>query len=134
MEKSQVYQQKTPGFAGVTKDHALSGLVRVFENRPRLLTALLFFPGSFWMLLFVGAPLVAVFFFSFWTSGFRGLQPIYTLDNYRDVLLNATFWKITLWTFEVVAMLLVGVIILAYPASYAIWRIVKDEKWKLVIL
>jgi putative spermidine/putrescine transport system permease protein len=114
--------------------HRLSGMVEYFEKHPKQKILTLLGPGTLWMILFVGAPLVAVFIFSFWESGFGGFKANYNLDNYVAVLTDGTFWKVLWWTIQVVGMLLVGIILLSLPASYAIWRVVKSDWAKLVIL
>ena len=95
---------------------------------------LLLAPGTLWIVLFVGIPMVSILIFGFWKSGFAGLQPDFNLKNYAQILGRPTFWKITLWTYAIVLMTLAGVIVLAYPAAYAIWRVIKDERWKSAVL
>lgn len=95
---------------------------------------LLLAPGTLWILLFVGIPMVSILVFGFWKSGFAGLQPDFNFKNYAQILGRPTFWKITLWTYSIVLMTLAGVIVLAYPAAYAIWRVIKDERWKSAVL
>jgi len=95
---------------------------------------LLVLPGTLWMVTFVGVPLGSIILFSFWKSGFAGLRPDYNLGNYSKILTSDTFWSITLWTYEVILMALAGVILLAYPAAYFIWRVIKDERWKTGII
>ena len=97
---------------------------------PSLRGWLLVLPGTLWMVVVVGIPLGSIILFSFWKSGFAGLKPDYNISNYVKILTSETFWSITLWTYEVILMALGGVILLAYPAAYAVWRIVKDERWK----
>lgn len=113
---------------------ASGGLVRWFRAHPSVSSWLLLLPGTLWMLVFVGIPLASIVLFSFWRSGFRGLVPDYNLNNYRDILTDPTFWKVTGWTLLVVAIVLAGVIVLAYPAAYTIWRVVKDERLKTILL
>lgn len=98
------------------------------------LTWLLLFPGTLWIALFVGTPLVSIVVFGFWKSGFAGLQPDFNLVNYAQILGRPTFWKIMAWTYAIVIFTLLGVIVLAYPAAYAIWRAIKDERWKTAVL
>ena len=95
---------------------------------------LLLLPGTLWMAVFVGVPVVSILLFSFWKSGFAGLTPNYNLQNYVNILKSGTFWSITLWTYEVVLMVLAGVIVLSYPAAYAIWRILRDDRWRTAVL
>lgn len=119
-----------------SQDRSLSTrIVTALRGKPGLSTFLLLLPGTLWMLLFVGVSLGSIIVFSFWTSGFTGLKPIYTLNNYRQLLeWGSSFWKILFWTLEVVAVLLLGVIVLAYPASYALWRVIKSPYWKSALL
>jgi putative spermidine/putrescine transport system permease protein len=95
---------------------------------------LLLLPGTLWMAVFVGVPVVSILLFSFWKSGFAGLTPNYNVQNYVNILKSGTFWSITLWTYEVVLMVLAGVIVLSYPAAYAIWRILRDDRWRTAVL
>ncbi|MFM9108568.1 MAG: ABC transporter permease [Chloroflexota bacterium] len=119
-----------------SQDPSLSTrIVTALRGKPALSTFLLLLPGTLWMLLFVGVSLGSIVVFSFWTSGFTGLKPDYTLDNYRRLLeWGSSFWKILFWTLEVVAVLLLGVVVLAYPASYALWRVIKSPYWKSALL
>ena len=103
-------------------------------RHPGVASLLLVLPGTIWMMLFVGIPLASIVLFSFWRSGFAGLVPDYNVENYAALLGGRTFWRITLWTYEVVIMSLAGVIVLAYPAAYAIWRVVRDDRWKTAVL
>lgn len=104
------------------------------DRHPGLASWLLVLPGTIWMVLFIGVPMASIILFSFWKSGFAGLVPDYSLRNYIATLGSRTFWSITLWTYEVVVMALVGVIVLSYPAAYAIWRVIRDERWRTAIL
>jgi putative spermidine/putrescine transport system permease protein len=103
-------------------------------RHPTLGSWLLVLPGTLWMVTFVGVPLASIILFSFWKSGFAGLRPDYNLQNYTKILTSDTFWSITLWTYEVILMALAGVALLAYPAAYFIWRVIKDERWKTAII
>lgn len=112
-----------------------SKIVKSLQGKPGLTTALLLAPGTLWMLITVGTALVSIVVFSFWTSGFTGLRPEYTLANYQNLLKpGSSFWGITVWTLQVVAMLLIGVILLSYPVSYALWRVIKSPYWKSALL
>ena len=95
---------------------------------------LLLAPGTIWIALFVGVPMVSIVVFSFWKSGFAGLQPDFSFTNYIQILGRPTFWKIAIWTYAIVLMTLAGVIVLAYPAAYAIWRVLRDERVKTAVL
>ena len=108
--------------------------VAFLERHPGVASLLLVLPGTIWMMLFVGIPLASIVLFSFWRSGFAGLVPDYNVENYAALLGGRTFWRITFWTYEVVIMALAGVIVLAYPAAYAIWRVVRDDRWKTAVL
>jgi len=108
--------------------------VAFLDRHPGVASWLLVLPGTIWMMLFVGIPLASIVLFSFWRSGFAGLVPDYNIENYAALLGGRTFWRITFWTYEVVIMALAGVIVLAYPAAYAIWRVVRDDRWKTAVL
>jgi putative spermidine/putrescine transport system permease protein len=114
----------------------LSGrVVKALSGKPGLTRFLLLLPGTLWMLVFVGTSLASIIVFSFWTSGFTGLKPDRTLVNYENLLkFGSSFWSITFWTLQVVVMLLIGVILLAYPVSYALWRVIERPHWKSALL
>jgi putative spermidine/putrescine transport system permease protein len=112
----------------------LTWLERYTRRHPSAPSWVLVLPGTIWMVLFVGIPLASIAVISFWHSGFAGIVPAHTLENYQSTLFSATFWRIALWTYFVVAVVLFGVIAISYPAAYAIWRVLKDERWKNVVL
>jgi putative spermidine/putrescine transport system permease protein len=123
------------GHAGVTMTGEAARAPSMLQTRhPALGSWLLVLPGTLWMALFVGIPMASIILFSFWKSGFAGLTPAYNLKNYASLLTSSSFWNITLWTYEVVLMALAGVILLSYPAAYAIWRVLRDERWKTAVL
>ncbi|MCB1379351.1 MAG: ABC transporter permease [Alphaproteobacteria bacterium] len=121
--------------AAVTAGHqGQSDESRGRQGESSLTPWLLLAPGTIWIALFVGIPMVSIIIFGFWKSGFAGLQPAFSFTNYAQILGRPTFWKITLWTYAIVVMTLAGVIVLAYPAAYAIWRVIRDERWKTAVL
>lgn len=105
-----------------------------FLKRPGTITFLQLLPGTLWIVVFVGISLVSTVLFSFWKSGFAGLKPVYNVDNYTSTLTDNTFWSQTGWTFEVVAILLAGIIFISYPAAFFLWRVVKSERVQTAIL
>lgn len=116
------------------KAPAITGRRSLLDRYSGLRSWLLVLPGTIWMAVFIGIPVASIVLFSFWKSGFAGMVPDYSLKNYSTILASHTFWSITLWTYEVVVMALVGVMVLSYPAAYAIWRVLRDERWKTAIL
>jgi putative spermidine/putrescine transport system permease protein len=104
------------------------------QRHPSLVSWALVLPGTLWMAFFVAIPLATIIVISFWHSGFAGLVPAHTLENYQSLILSGTFWRIALWTYFVVAVVLLGVIVVSYPAAYAIWRVLKDARWKNAVL
>src|SRR5919106_2665735 len=111
---AQITETRSMGAAAVAageRPATLSGrIVNALSGKPALTTGLLLLPGTLWMLVFVGTSLVSIVVFSFWTSGFTGLKPEYTLANYQSLLKpGSSFWRILLWTLQVVVMLLIGV-------------------------
>jgi putative spermidine/putrescine transport system permease protein len=136
---AQLTDARSLGAAQELSEHqraTVSGrIVQALRGKPGLTTGLLLLPGTLWMLVTVGTALISIVVFSFWTSGFAGLRPEYTLANYQSLLRpGSSFWGITVWTLQVVAMLLIGVILLAYPVSYTLWRVIKSPYWKSALL
>jgi putative spermidine/putrescine transport system permease protein len=118
----------------VTRSAAPAERLSFLDYHPGLRSWLLLLPGTIWMAVFVGIPVASIILFSFWRSGFAGLVPSYNIRNYENLFTNRTFWSITLWTYEVVLITLAGVMLLAYPAAYGIWRIIRADRWKTAIL
>ena len=133
VEQTQTPPAKAPALE-VSTTLVVRRRVAFLYRHPGVASWLLVLPGTLWMMLFVGIPLASIVLFSFWRSGFAGLVPDYNVENYASLLGGRTFWRITLWTYEVVIMSLAGVIVLAYPAAYAIWRVVRDDRWKTAVL
>ena len=133
VEQTQTPPAKAPALE-VSTTLVVRRRVAFLYRHPGVASWLLVLPGTLWMMLFVGIPLASIVLFSFWRSGFAGLVPDYNVENYAALLGGRTFWRITLWTYEVVIMALAGVIVLAYPAAYAIWRVVRDDRWKTAVL
>ena len=101
MQMAQLTELQRVGMAAepvAARRATLSGrIVQALRGKPGLTTGLLLLPGTLWMLLFVGTALVSIVVFSFWTSGFTGLRPEYTLANYQKLLKpGSSFWSITL--------------------------------------
>jgi len=133
VEQTQTPPAKAPALE-VSTTLVVRRRVAFLYRHPGVASWLLVLPGTLWMMLFVGIPLASIVLFSFWRSGFARLVPDYNVENYAALLGGRTFWRITLWTYEVVIMSLAGVIVLAYPAAYAIWRVVRDDRWKTAVL
>jgi len=133
VEQTQTPPAKAPALE-VSTTLVVRRRVAFLYRHPGVASWLLVLPGTLWMMLFVGIPLASIVLFSFWRSGFAGLVPDYNVENYAALLGGRTFWRITFWTYEVVIIALAGVIVLAYPAAYAIWRVVRDDRWKTAVL
>ena len=69
------YSSRSSAFNG-------GGRIVTLSRQSRADPGLLLLPGTLWMLVFVGVSLASIVVFSFWTSGFTGLVPEYTLANY----------------------------------------------------
>ena len=110
--------------AAVTAGHqGQSDESRGRQGESSLTPWLLLAPGTIWIALFVGIPMVSIIIFGFWKSGFAGLQPAFSFTNYAQILGRPTFWKITLWTYAIVVMTLAGVIVLqGNPTDAALLR------------
>jgi putative spermidine/putrescine transport system permease protein len=136
VQATDIRSAGTPAQPVEQKPNTFSGkFVKALNGKPALTTGLLLLPGTLWMLVTVGTALISIIVFSFWTSGFTGLRPDYTLANYQNLLKpGSSFWGITIWTLQVVVMLLIGVIVLSYPVSYALWRVIKSPYWKSALL
>jgi putative spermidine/putrescine transport system permease protein len=135
-QATEIRTAKPTAEPAVPRQPSLStSIVKALRGKPALTTFLLLLPGTLWMLVSVGVALASIVLFSFWTSGFAGLRPEYTLANYESLLKpGSSFWSITLWTIEVVVLLLAGVILLAYPVAYALWRVIERPYWKSALL
>ncbi len=104
------------------------------RDRPGLVTALLFLPGGVWIVLVVVIPLASLIYFSFWTDVPVGMVPIFTLENWRHFLFGGVYVKV-LWNMaKVLFLVLLGTVLVSYPMSYYITRMIKNPLLQMLAL
>lgn len=84
-------------------------------------------PAVVWMGGFLFVPLGAVVVFSLWTGQSFRMVPDYTLENYRALLTDPSFWSTVRWTFIGALFVLLGVTVLGVPLAYFVARVVQRE-------
>jgi putative spermidine/putrescine transport system permease protein len=91
-------------------------------------------PSILWMALFLIGPLLAVVWFSFWTSESYRMIPEYTTENYSTILGDETFWSMLRWTVGGLMVVLAGVTLLGFPVAYFVARMLQREWVRTAIL
>ena len=83
------------------------------------------FPSFIYLLLLFYLPMVLLIVISLWKSGFMTLEPVFTLDNYRQFFSNPSYLKI-LWNTIIITTGTMGMLILiGYPIGYYLARVVR---------
>jgi putative spermidine/putrescine transport system permease protein len=85
------------------------------------LTALWAAPGFLWLGFYLIAPLIFIVLVSFWTykqGQASGFVTDWTLDNYRELFNDATYWK-NMWSSFTTSLIAVAAcLVFGYPVAY----------------
>ena len=91
-------------------------------------------PVSVWMILFVTLPLLFIIYISFMTRGtFGGVVYEFSSASY-ETLLDATYFKVILKSFQVAVLTTVTCLLVGYPFAYYIARKPADVAARLIML
>jgi putative spermidine/putrescine transport system permease protein len=127
--------------------HAEAEVQHKYRREPGFPVPILIAPATLWLVVFLFLPLLSIFIFTFWKSTGHGMEPAFTLDNYRaffategffdpnnpDFLTPSIFLR-TLWTtFRFTISVMAICLILAYPMAYFLSMQVEDFKWQLAL-
>ncbi len=82
-------------------------------------------PSFVYLLLLFYIPMVLLMVISFWKSGFMMLEPVFTLDNYRNFFQNPQYLKILRDTLVITTGSMFMLFVIGYPIGYFLGRVVK---------
>jgi len=86
----------------------------------RLRTLLLIMPGVGWLAVFMIAPCLIIFFYSFFERGvYGGIDYVLTLDNFQRAV-EPIYLKVFLTSARIAGLATLIALLLGYPAAYAI--------------
>lgn len=86
-------------------------------------------PYALWIILFVIAPLVLIFYQSFFD-----INGHLTLANYREYLTSATYLKMTLNSVWYAFLITVVTLAISYPTAYVLTRLQNRQFWLLLVI
>lgn len=89
---------------------------------------LFFIPYCLWLLLFVIAPIIMITI-----NAFTGSQG-FTLNNFREFLVNGTFLRMTLNSFWYAFLITAFTLLISYPVAYILSRMKNQQFWLLLII
>ncbi|EDP67942.1 spermidine/putrescine ABC transporter, permease protein [Carnobacterium sp. AT7] len=88
-----------------------------------------FIPYTFWLLLFVVAPLVLIVYQSFFT-----VDGQFTLDNYQAYFQSGTYLRMTLNSFWYAFLITLFTLLISYPTAYLLNKTKHKQLWLLLII
>jgi putative spermidine/putrescine transport system permease protein len=87
-------------------------------GRAGLVTALWATPGAAWLLFYLVAPVFFIILVSFWTKTIDGFTEIWTLENYRSLFGDETYWR-NMWTsFRNSLIVVAACLVFGFPIAY----------------
>jgi len=78
--------------------------------------------------------MVILLVISFWKSGFMTLEPVFTLENYKNFFSDPNYIKILLNTFLIITGTMLLLFIIGYPIGYFLGRIIKKYDSLIIFL
>ena len=114
LEQVEEILEHTPSRA----ERALGERALAAERRPGLRTAAWAAPGGAWLGFYLLAPIVMIVLVSFWTPTLTGFSKHWTLDNYRTLFGDSTYWNNMLTSFENSLITVVVCLLLGFPVAY----------------
>jgi putative spermidine/putrescine transport system permease protein len=114
IEEVEIILEQKP----VEAERALGAQAAPAARRRGAITALWAAPGTAWLLFYLVAPVIFIVLVSFWTKTVTGFTEIWTLDNYRNLFDDATYWKNMLTSFENSLIVLAACLVFGFPVAY----------------
>ena len=99
-------------------ERALGEQAATAERRRGLLTATWAAPGTAWLGFFLLAPVVMIVLVSFWKPTVSGFSHEWTLENYRSLFNDTTYWNNILTSFENSLICVAATLLLGFPIAY----------------
>jgi putative spermidine/putrescine transport system permease protein len=97
---------------------------------PYLLAA----PHALTLVVFLLLPILAIVLISFWEFNGYQMVPAFTLDNYREILGQATYRAIYLNTFRFAAIVWLCTFAIGFPVAYFLAFHVQSHRTRMVLL
>ena len=94
---------------------------------------LLLSPALAWIVVFTVVPVIILVVISFWTSTAYGIEPKWTLDNYRTIFGNYVYVGTFMRTLRIAAATTVLTLLAAYPMAFVLSR-VRGPRKPLILL
>lgn len=91
-------------------------------------------PGLVILSAFSVVPLLLVGLFTFWRSSLFGLEPAFTLDNYRRFLENPVYVRLLLKSLRTAVTVTLLSLLMAYPMAYFLARVLRRGRVIGIIL
>lgn len=105
----------------------------IFSRRNNTQSWLLSLPAICWLLFFFLIPYLIIVIYSFYKSDIYDIQPIWTMDSYRQ-LLNSDYLKSFFISFRLAIYTTALCLLIGYPAAYYIARSPEKIKNTLLVL
>ncbi|SFH56273.1 ABC transporter permease [Pisciglobus halotolerans] len=91
--------------------------------------ALYFVPYTFWLILFVIAPILLIIYQSFFN-----IHDDFTLENYQTYFQSGTYLKMTLNSFWYAFLITLFTLLISYPTAYLLTKTKHKQLWLLLII
>jgi putative spermidine/putrescine transport system permease protein len=129
MEKTIL--QPHPGLIGGQElaPESLAALKR--KQQTGFPTLWLIAPATLWLLLFLVIPLLSIIVFSFWKYSGHGMEPSFTLENYRDFFNSSIYITTFLTTLRYTVVVMGVCLLLGYPIAFFLAMQVQSFKWQM---
>jgi len=111
------------------KDKQVSG-----NLKPKTRILLLGLPLFFWLILIVIIPVVLMFVMSLKLKSGYNISNIFTLQNYITFFKESVYWRMLLKSFRMAFIVAIIAIIVSYPISFFVSRILKKGRSLLFML
>src|SRR6476469_10509445 len=108
----------------------------VLHRRPRLRLGLLLGPPMLWLVVLYLGSLAALFITSLWSGdAFVGnIEPIWNLDNYRDLFTLEVYRTITVRTLLIAASVTVIDAVLAFPVALYMAKVASPRLQRILVI
>lgn len=103
-----------------------------FLRRRRLFSLVCIAPATLWLVAALLLPLVMMLVFSFWTTKLGGMDPTWTLDNYRHFFRTPIYSLLFLKTLKMALVVTAILLLIGYPTAYCLGRL--DPRYRTILL
>ncbi len=114
-------------------ERALGERAVATQRRSGLLTAAWAAPGSIWLGFYLLAPVVMIVLVSFWTPTLTGFSKSWTLENYRALFGDSTYWDNMRTSFENSLIVVAACLVLGFPVAYFLAIKVQNLRYQIAL-